>query len=107
MSKELLYVAIDVHAKSTVIGSMAMGGKYRGDHRMPTSESALISHLASLRPYRVWAVVEESTLSRWVSQVLHPYVERVVVCDPRQNALISRNTRKNDFNMGRGCSCNT
>lgn len=42
--------------------------------------------------------VEESTFAYWVSQTLVRYVDQIVICDPRANALISTSAKKSDSN---------
>ena len=41
-------------------------------------------------------MLEESNLARWISQILKPMVQQVVVCDARRNRLISQDAHKHD-----------
>lgn len=61
-----------------------------------TSESALIGHLTGLAARFKALAVEESSLAGWIADALRPYVDDLVVCDPKHNALISRSGNKDD-----------
>ena len=39
---------------------------------------------------------EEGPLADWLARTLRPHVERVIVCDPRRNALIAKSGDKDD-----------
>ena len=41
--------------------------------------------------------MEESSLAGWIAGILRPFVTKLIVCDPRHNALISRSNKKDDF----------
>jgi hypothetical protein len=41
-------------------------------------------------------MLEESNLARWISQLLKPHVQQIVVCDARRNRLISQDHHKHD-----------
>ena len=43
----------------------------------------------------LWVTFEEGTSAAWLYDLLKPYVAHVVVCDPRQNALLKAG-HKND-----------
>jgi hypothetical protein len=75
---------------------MADDGTYLGQEHFPTSESELIPHVVAIEAQTKRLALEEGTLARWAARTLEPYVEEVLVCDPRENALISRNPHKSD-----------
>ena len=43
----------------------------------------------------MWVTLEEGTSAAWLYDLLKPYVAKVVVCDPRKNALLKAGN-KND-----------
>ena len=43
----------------------------------------------------VWVAFEEGTSAAWLNDLLKPHVARVIVCDPRKNALLNAGN-KND-----------
>ena len=94
--RKLVYLALDAHVSHCVFGGMDMRGKLLFCDRFPTSESALICHIAAVKARRRLLVLEESPLAGWLAGTLRPYVGEIIVCDPRQSALISRNAHKND-----------
>jgi transposase len=75
---------------------MTGDGTYQGHEQFPTSESELIPRVASIEAREKHLAVEASSLSRWAARTLEAYVDRVLVCDPRENHLISRDARKSD-----------
>lgn len=68
----------------------------KGHRQFPTTESELVPRVASIEAKEKRLAVEASTLSRWAARTLAPHVERLLVCDPRENYLISRGGRKSD-----------
>ena len=40
--------------------------------------------------------IEQGNMTFWAAQQLQDYVDELMVCDPRRNALISRGENKND-----------
>jgi transposase len=91
-----IYLALDVHARHCVLGRMDSRGRFLGEERFPTSEGQLIAHIVNVQSRRKRLSLEEGSLAYWVSQVLTPYVDEIVICDPRENRLISTNLRKRD-----------
>jgi transposase len=75
---------------------MAADGTYQGHKQFPTAEAELIPRVSSIEAQEKHLAVEASSLSRWAARTLAPYVDRVLVCDPRENYLISRDARKSD-----------
>lgn len=93
------YLGLDLHASSSTLGVMSGDGTYEG-HQHPESfreaESELVPRVSSIDASEKVLAVEANTLSRWAARTLAPYVDRVLVCDPRENFLISRDARKSD-----------
>jgi hypothetical protein len=75
---------------------MASDGTYQGHKQFSTAESELIPRVSSIDAQEKRLAVEASELSRWAARTLEPYVDRTLVCDPRENFLISRDSRKGD-----------
>lgn len=93
---ELVYLALDAHARHCVLGGMDTNGKYLLERRFPTSESELIRNVVQVDSRKKILAVEEGPLAFWISRTLREYVDEIFVCDPRENALISRNAHKGD-----------
>jgi len=90
------YLGLDLHANSSTLGVMSEDGTYEGHEQFPTAESELIPRVSSIEARKKRLAVEANELSRWAARTLAPYVDRVLVCDARENFLISRDGRKND-----------
>jgi hypothetical protein len=90
------YLGLDLHANTSTLGVMSGDGTYEGHQQFPTAESELIPRVASVNAPEKRLAVEANTLSRWAARTLDPYVDQVLVCDPRENFLISRDARKGD-----------
>jgi len=91
------YLGLDLHANSSTLGVMSSGGTYQGHQQFPTAESELIPRVSSIDAQEKRLAVEASELSRWAARTLAPYVDRTLVCDARENFLISRDGRKGDI----------
>lgn len=94
--KKIAYLALDVHARSCTLGHMDDDGTFRGNLHFTTSEKNIIAGLKSIRAKNKFLTIEEGTLTRWAAQVASPHVTEVIVCDPRENALIFKSPNKND-----------
>ena len=90
------YLGLDLHATTCTLGTMASDGTYLGHQQFPTSESELIPRVVGIDARHKHLAVEVSSLSRWAARTLDPYVDKVLVCDPRENRLVSQNARKSD-----------
>ena len=96
MSMRVVYLGLDAHARHCVLGQMNSQGKYLGEAQFATSESELIRHVVRVEAKKKLLAVEEGPLARWIGQTLREYVDEVLICDPRENALINRNPNKKD-----------
>lgn len=90
------YLGLDLHATSSTLGLMAGNGTYQGYQTFATAESELIPRIVAVKAKTKRLALEECTLARWAARTLAPHVDEVIVCDPRENALISRNSAKSD-----------
>jgi transposase len=71
-------------------------GTFQGHQKFPTSEAELIPRVSSIEADTKRLALEASTLARWAARTIAPYVEEVLVCDPRENQALSRNPHKSD-----------
>lgn len=90
------YLALDVHARRSVLGHMNSDGKYLGSIRFPTSEAELIPRVANIEAGSKKLAVEEGPLAQWVARTLRPYVDEIFICDPRNNDSIHLSINKSD-----------
>ncbi len=94
--KIIAYLAMDLHAKNFTLGHMDNDGNFRGNIEFPTSENNIIHGLKSIKAKEKYLTIEAGTLTYWAAQVANPFVSQVIVCDPRENALIYKNSYKKD-----------
>ncbi len=96
MSSRKVYLAIDAHARNSVLGCMDARGKFERSWRFKTCESEFVTHVESIEAGRKILTLEEGPLAFWIAQTLRPYVAELLIADPRENPLISRNAMKRD-----------
>jgi transposase len=92
----IAYLAIDIHARHSVLGKMDSKGNFKGNQTFPTSEINIINALKAVKEKKKYLAIEEGTLTYWAAQVASPYVTEVICCDPLENALIYRSSNKKD-----------
>ena len=81
------YIGADVDSKMTDL-AVERGGRVVDRFRVPTTVRALGEVLESIRRPRELAF-EEGPMAQWLHDHLKDCVDRLVVCDPRRNRLIS------------------
>jgi len=94
--RKIAYLAMDVHARNCVLGDMDGNGKFRGNRSFITCENNIIKALKAIKARRKHLIMEAGPLSNWAAQVASDHVTRVIICDPRENALIYKSSKKRD-----------
>jgi len=88
------YIGADVDCKSVEL-AVEHGGRIVRRERVPTSILALRRFLAEV-PGHKEMTIEEGILAGWLYRNLRGDVDRLVVCDPRRNKLITHDGQKSD-----------
>ena len=91
-----VYLALDVHPATCVLGAMREDGTWLGEARIPTDAAALREAVAGIKSPDTWLTFEEGGMSLWLCDLLRPLVPKLLVCDPRENASIGRSAKKRD-----------
>ena len=91
-----VYIGLDAHTRNCVLGTIDAAANVVSVHDFPTSETGLIRHVKALPATFKYLALEESSLAGWIAGVLAPHVTELIVCDPDQNAWISRGGNKDD-----------
>lgn len=91
-----VYLAIDAHAGHCVLGVMQEDGEWLGEERFATSAQNLIERVEAAPGSEKELTFEEGPMAQWMAEALRGRVQRLVVSDPRENALIARSARKRD-----------
>src|SRR6202163_4795555 len=88
------YIGMDVHQASISIAVSDGAGKVLMECILETKAATVLEFIQGLRG-SLWVTFEEGTSAAWLYDLLKPRVTKVVVCDPRKNALLKAGN-KND-----------
>lgn len=91
-----VYIAIDLHSNHSLIGFMNEQGQYINQQQVPTNAVNLINQVSAIPAEIKWLTLEQSNMAFWAAGQLRDYVDKLIVCDPRHNALICASENKND-----------
>src|SRR2546425_13352861 len=89
---ELKYIGMDVHSATTSIAVRDGQGRLVMEATVATEAAALSDFLRGLRG-RLWLTFEEGNWAAWLTQVLTPQVEKLIVCNPRRNASLKQGNK--------------
>lgn len=89
------FIAFDTHCEFTQIAVLNSRGKVVQEMPCDTAIPALIEALEAYRRPRE-LTFEEGPLADWLARSLRPFVDRLVVCDPRRNAYVAKEGDKDD-----------
>ena len=81
------YIGMDVHKEATTIAVMNAAGKLVMESIVETKAATIVQFIEGLRG-ELYVTFEESTWAAWLYDLLKPHVTKVVVCNPRKNALL-------------------
>ncbi len=83
------YIGMDVHKESISIAVRNSAGKVTMECVIETKANMILQFVDGLRG-DVHVTFEEGTWAAWLYDLLRPHVARLVVCDPRRNALLQQ-----------------
>ena len=81
------YIGMDVHQATISVAVMDAGGKLIMECLLETKAATIIEFMRGLQG-TLSLTFEEGTSAAWLHDLLKPHVSRLVVCDPRKNALL-------------------
>ncbi len=87
MNSNTKYIGMDVHRESISIAVRNAAGKIVMESVIETKASMILEFVERLRG-DVHVTFEEGTWAAWLYDLMKPHVTRLVVCDPRRNALL-------------------
>jgi transposase len=87
MSSDSKYIGMDVHKETISIAVMNRDGKMLMESIIETKASTILECIAGLRG-DLHITFEEGTWAAWLYDLLKLHVTRIVVCNPRKNALL-------------------
>src|ERR1700677_1385479 len=88
------YIGMDVHQATVSVAVQDSAGKLVMESVIETKAATILEFLGGLRG-SLWVTFEEGTSAVWLYDLVKPHVTKVVVCDPRRNALLKAGN-KND-----------
>lgn len=92
----IIYASIDLHHKTSTLGMMGGDGRFLGKKHFPTNEKNLLTHVRSIPAKRRFLTIEQGNQAHWAACLLAPYVDKLVICDPKVNRSIYDGLIKND-----------
>jgi hypothetical protein len=95
------YVGLDVHQASISVAVRDSAGKLAMECIIETKASTVLEFIRGLRG-NLWVTFEEGTSAAWLYDLVKPHVARVVVCDPRKNALLKAGNKSDRVDARHG-----
>jgi len=86
------YIGMDVHKKSISIAVLNSSGKLVMECVIETKASTILQFIQGLRG-SLHITFEEGTWAAWLYDLLKPHVTKLVVCNPRRNALLKEGNK--------------
>src|SRR5271169_1501947 len=86
------YIGMDVHKESISIAVMNAVGKIVMECVIETKASMILQFIDGLRG-DLQVTFEEGTWAAWLYDLLKPHVTKIVVCNPRRNALLKEGSK--------------
>jgi transposase len=86
------YIGLDVHKESISIAVLNAAGKIVMESVIETNATLILQFFRGLRG-ELHVTFEEGTSAAWLYDLIQPHVTEVVVCDPRQNALLNHGNK--------------
>jgi transposase len=78
---------VDVHQTTISVAVMNRSGKLLMECLLETKAATILEFIGGLHG-TLAVTFEEGTSAAWLHDLLQPHVSRLVVCDPRKNALL-------------------
>jgi transposase len=86
------HIGLDVHQATISVAVTDSQGKIIMESILETKASTILDFFAGLRG-TLSVTFEEGTSAAWLYDLLKPHVARVVVCNPRRNALLKQGNK--------------
>jgi len=91
------FVGMDVHKESISIGVINSAGKVIMESIIETKAITILQFIQGLHG-DAYVTFEEGTWAAWLYDLLKPHVAKVVVCNPRKNALLKEGSKQETGN---------
>jgi Transposase len=94
------YIGMGVHTESISIAVRNSVGKVVMEPVIETKASMILQFIEGLRG-DLHVTFEEGTAAAWLYDLLRPHVARLVVCNPRRNALLKVGNKSDRIDAGK------
>ena len=95
MDKPTSYLALDAHPGDSQLAVLSPKGQTLSCKNYPTAAPNLIEAVCAIRGSKI-LVVEESQIADWINRTLTPFVDKVIVANPKENAWIAKSKHIDD-----------
>ena len=96
------YIAMDLHSTHTTLEAQTRRGEVVVRRDVDTGARNLIDAVKCIRGTR-GLVIEECTMADWAYRTLAPYVDELIICDPRRNRLIVEGDKDDSVDPSKLC----
>jgi hypothetical protein len=86
------YIGMDVHKEAITIAVLNGAGKLVMESIIETKAVTILEFVRGLRG-ELQLTFEEGTWASWLYDLLKPHVKKIVVCNPRRNALLKEGSK--------------
>jgi len=86
------YIGMDVHKEAISIAVLNSSGKLVMECVIETKASTIVQFIEGLSG-SLHVTFEEGTWATWLYDLLKPHVTKIVVCNPRRNALLKEGSK--------------
>jgi transposase len=86
------YIGLDVHQATISVAVMDSKGRIVMESILETKAATILEFFAGLRG-TLSVTFEEGTWAAWLYDLLKPHVAKLVVCNPRKNALLKHGNK--------------
>src|SRR5580765_5465662 len=86
------YIGLDIHQATISVAVLDDTGKLVMECILETKATTILEFFAGLRG-TLSVTFEEGTSAAWLYDLLRPHVARLVVCNPRKNALLKQGNK--------------
>ena len=91
-----VYVGMDMGSKVTAVAARDESGELLERLTFKTSRDGIIAGVTRYG-FETVVMMEEGEMAGWAYRTLLPYVEQVIVCDPKRNAWISKGSKSDEI----------
>jgi len=101
---DIKYIGMDIHKETISIAVMNGEGKLVMESIIETKAITILEFIHGVRG-DLHVTFEEGTWAAWLYDLLKPHVRKLVVCDPRKNALMKEGNKSDKIDASSPICC--